>query len=409
MSQPAPKTLAHENTRGSQVQGGVRVSSTRGLRYAISPNQERGLREEARRALSLYRALDHQGDIKGTERLLAMAGEATAARTMERPVISKGQCNRLAQALRNRGYPLDDQGIQRFKLERGYSKVVRLGPDVAGAYARHAVGLETRLEMDKSTWNRLDVHQRRAVRILMHIGRDPQQMIKVRKALELTAIEPTHDGVIPVGSKSAERLLLWARICGFDFSDGSLAEVARQGGLASRRVDVELANFLAECIIAEDEPAHDYKRLRCHGHELNRRTLNMLQDANRMLPPKARLMVQKGSFIDDRSKGAHPHQNGGVVDLILQDGDSVDYVEAVRRLRETGFAAWIRQRGHGTHIHAVAIGDRQLSPAARWQVNAYFAGRDGRIRGDADAHAHLIITEPEWLLKYRIGAVVQVA
>lgn len=76
---------------------------------------------------------------------------------------------------------------------------------------------------------------------------------------------------------------------------------------------------------------------------------------------------------------AGTHDGGGVVDLAPWD-----HVDKVRELRRTGFAAWYRPAIAGlwpAHIHAVLIGNRNLSPAARAQVGEYLAGYDG-LAGD---------------------------
>lgn len=69
------------------------------------------------------------------------------------------------------------------------------------------------------------------------------------------------------------------------------------------------------------------------------------------------------------------HDGGGVVDL-----DPYQWRRKVRVLRMVGFAAWYRPAiPHlwGAHIHAVLIGNRRLSAAARAQVTEYLAGYDG--------------------------------
>ncbi|MGI8682076.1 MAG: phage tail tape measure protein [Mycobacteriales bacterium] len=74
------------------------------------------------------------------------------------------------------------------------------------------------------------------------------------------------------------------------------------------------------------------------------------------------------------------HDGGGVVDLSASDG-----LRKVRALRMTGFAAWRRPTIPGLwskHIHAVLISNALLSGAARAQVGAYRAHRDG-LAGNA--------------------------
>ena len=81
------------------------------------------------------------------------------------------------------------------------------------------------------------------------------------------------------------------------------------------------------------------------------------------------------------------HDGGGVVDLSVPDGD---WEGAVTALRKIGFAAWVRnvpgygQAGSGAHIHAVLIGNEQLSPQAQIQVNSYLNNDDGLVGSRAD-------------------------
>lgn len=81
------------------------------------------------------------------------------------------------------------------------------------------------------------------------------------------------------------------------------------------------------------------------------------------------------------------HDGGGVVDLSVPDGN---WEGAVTALRKIGFAAWVRnvpgygQAGSGAHIHAVLIGNEQLSPQAQTQVNSYLNNDDGLVGSRAD-------------------------
>jgi hypothetical protein len=69
-----------------------------------------------------------------------------------------------------------------------------------------------------------------------------------------------------------------------------------------------------------------------------------------------------------------------VVDLAPENGD---WEGAVAALRKIGFAAWVRNMpghgyaGSGAHIHAVLIGNKELSPQATTQVNSYLHNDDG--------------------------------
>ena len=74
------------------------------------------------------------------------------------------------------------------------------------------------------------------------------------------------------------------------------------------------------------------------------------------------------------------HAGGGVVDIAPTNGD---WEGAVTALRKIGFAAWIRNvpghgyAGSGEHIHAVLMGDEQMSDQAAIQVQSYLNNDNG--------------------------------
>lgn len=126
------------------------------------------------------------------------------------------------------------------------------------------------------------------------------------------------------------------------------------------------------------------------------------------------LRIVQGSFRDNVAASFGTHAGGGAVDISIRDPrqESVvlwDEAEAmVIALRYAGFAAWFRQigdlgQGSGAHIHAIAIGDRELSTAAREQVfgeGGYFKGMDGLIPPygpNPDRHGGPIICP--WMLE----------
>jgi hypothetical protein len=140
-------------------------------------------------------------------------------------------------------------------------------------------------------------------------------------------------------------------------------------------------------------PPDDYARAWINGVQLNARTLAMLDHAQV-------LYAAGGGVIDFRAaltQGSYnaggvaasfgTHDGGGAVDLSVRDPAdwSVLYEEIgpmLRALRVAGFAAWLRDTGElypdsPIHIHAIAIGDRELSPDARAQID----GRFGYLRG----------------------------
>lgn len=97
------------------------------------------------------------------------------------------------------------------------------------------------------------------------------------------------------------------------------------------------------------------------------------------------LTVVQGSYnAGGVSASAGTHDGGGVVDLT-----AAEWQNKVHALRKVGFAAWHRPpnwdgRGGGEHIHAVLIGNRNLSPSAAAQVVQYRNRENGLASHGAD-------------------------
>ncbi|MGH3498430.1 MAG: hypothetical protein ACRDP1_13295, partial [Nocardioidaceae bacterium] len=112
---------------------------------------------------------------------------------------------------------------------------------------------------------------------------------------------------------------------------------------------------------------------------VNVRTEMMLHAAEKRLGYQ--LTVIQGSYnAGGVSASAGTHDGGGAVDLA-----PYDWANKVRAMRSIGFAAWHRPAIPGLwgeHIHCIAIGDIDLSPAAAQQVHDYFNGLDG-LAGEA--------------------------
>lgn len=100
--------------------------------------------------------------------------------------------------------------------------------------------------------------------------------------------------------------------------------------------------------------------------------------------------LTQGSYSDAVAASFGTHAGGGAVDLsVLQRGTYTvlwdDIEPVIRALRTAGFAAWLREYGElhadsPIHIHAIAIGDAELSPAAQLQLTGetgYFRGFNG--------------------------------
>lgn len=139
------------------------------------------------------------------------------------------------------------------------------------------------------------------------------------------------------------------------------------------------------------------KRVYRDGKTLNQRTLDMLNCAEARLGYK--LYVTQGSYNGGGvSASAGTHDGGGAIDIVGVD----NWDEVVRALREVGFAAWHRtpdQSDWVHHIHAIAIGDAELSSGARNQVSDYYAGRNGLASGARDDGPRLSPI-PTWPIKF---------
>ncbi|MBW8012411.1 MAG: hypothetical protein FVQ83_14445 [Chloroflexi bacterium] len=141
------------------------------------------------------------------------------------------------------------------------------------------------------------------------------------------------------------------------------------------------------------QPPEDYSRLQVDGHWLNQRTYAMLQHAagiyNGVIDVSGNALTQ-GNYTDSEPLSFGTHAGGGAVDISVLDRthweilyDEIDPL--IRALRIAGFAAWLREYGElnpgsPIHIHAIAIGDAELSYAAREQLTGqygYFRGYTG--------------------------------
>jgi hypothetical protein len=109
---------------------------------------------------------------------------------------------------------------------------------------------------------------------------------------------------------------------------------------------------------------------------LNTRTRDMILAAEKLLGYK--LTIIQGSYNTGVTASAGTHDGGGAVDVWGKSLD--DATRVTNTMRRVGFAAWHRtpaQGNWGHHIHAVAVGDPELSRGAAAQVADYKAGRNG--------------------------------
>lgn len=115
------------------------------------------------------------------------------------------------------------------------------------------------------------------------------------------------------------------------------------------------------------------------GKTVNERTRRMLAAADAKVAFS--LVLSQGSYNPGgEAASAGTHDGGGVVDVSVGKLTTTQRWKAVHALRAVGFAAWLRTPSQGDwpyHIHAVAIGDTDMSTVARDQVADYYAGRNG--------------------------------
>ena len=138
------------------------------------------------------------------------------------------------------------------------------------------------------------------------------------------------------------------------------------------------------------KPPDDYTRLTVNGWVLNRRTYAMLQHAAELYGGEIEITgyaITQGSYHDNGAASFGTHLGGGAVDLsVFRKGTYTilksDIPPLLHALRLAGFAAWYRVAdelypGSAYHIHAIAIGDKELSQPAQDQLT----GPDGYFRG----------------------------
>lgn len=144
-------------------------------------------------------------------------------------------------------------------------------------------------------------------------------------------------------------------------------------------------------------PPDDYQLVTVNGYLINRRTLAMLEQASKIYTGEIDILgyaLTQGSYTTAVEASFGTHAGGGAVDLsVMRQGTYTILWEEIPRLiqalRLAGFAAWLRELdelhpGSPIHIHAIAIGDRDLSPAASNQLDGpagYFRGFSGLPSG----------------------------
>jgi hypothetical protein len=147
-------------------------------------------------------------------------------------------------------------------------------------------------------------------------------------------------------------------------------------------------------------PPELYQQIQIGYGTLNLRTVAMLDQAQVLYTTEGgtqrfRNAVMQGGYNPGGvSASFGTHDGGGAVDLSVRElgtgrvlYDEIPWM--LRALRRAGFAAWLRDTGQlyagsPIHIHAIAVGDAELSPAARDQIDGplgYLRGFNGLPEG----------------------------
>jgi hypothetical protein len=166
------------------------------------------------------------------------------------------------------------------------------------------------------------------------------------------------------------------------------------------------------------KPEENYELVEINGMLINQRTYSMLEHAQSIYQGEIELTgyhITQGSYTNQVSASFGTHNGGGAVDIsVIQYGTYQvlygDIEPLILALRKTGFAAWLRNfdqlyPGSPIHIHAIAIGDRDLSSAAIDQLTGdfgYFRGFNGIPQSEGnppipDEHHEPIICQ--WMIE----------
>lgn len=145
------------------------------------------------------------------------------------------------------------------------------------------------------------------------------------------------------------------------------------------------------------------ERTTVDGKTVNKRTAAMLRlwQFNSLTD----FYVLQGSYNSSVGASAGTHDGGGAVDLSVHGLGSLSSKKYhVKQGRLAGFAAWYRPTISGLwseHIHAIAIGDDEMSSGARTQVIEYYNGDDGLAGSgnDQDPRVYPIPVYPHVPLK----------
>jgi hypothetical protein len=168
-----------------------------------------------------------------------------------------------------------------------------------------------------------------------------------------------------------------------------LVMTACLGPNQSNRPDTSTRAEPAGCL----KPIDSYKRVVVNGQTLSERTLAMLAHAKELYGGEFDITdsaISQGSYSSAVSSSLDTHAGGGALDLSFTQDDmetvlQTDIESIIKSLRTAGFAAWLREKNElyeesAVHIHAIAVGDKELSASAEAQLTGeagYFRGKSG--------------------------------
>jgi hypothetical protein len=153
-------------------------------------------------------------------------------------------------------------------------------------------------------------------------------------------------------------------------------------------------------------PPDDYSRHSYRGVTLNGRTIAMLELAEQYSKASggpSHFNLPQGSYnAGGVAASGGTHDGGGAVDISVIGMSATDRKIVVRSLRQAGFAAWNRHvpTFSSEHIHGIAIGDKEMSRNAAFQVINYFDGENGLVGHGADGDADVGRPYPDWAARY---------
>ena len=122
------------------------------------------------------------------------------------------------------------------------------------------------------------------------------------------------------------------------------------------------------------------------GVVLNYRTLEMFEITELRAITFGPLELSQGSYTTANPQSGGTHAGGGALDVRVGGLSTAQRETVVKELRRTGFAAWLRTPSQGDwpyHIHAIAIGDKEMSSQAAQQVVWSVPGADDHRVGEA--------------------------